>query len=233
MLSAISLAMPFARTPRVLREARLLGRVLALPPSSYPDIARNLEALGGLVRLPDAGASALGLRAPARRKLERVLTLFRLMIGPSPPPSPRIDGPGDVVKWLGPRLATLPVETFWLVLLDARGRAMAATQVAQGILTSCLVHPREVFAAAIRARAASVIVVHNHPSGDPEPSREDRALTARLSAAGRILGIPVLDHLILGHQGFVSVGLPEEAHARGLNGGQGPVTAQWSPCDDS
>lgn len=210
-----------AETRRVLRDAALLGRVLGLHPACHAQIARSLEGLGGLGCLASAGASALGLDGPAHRKLDRLLRLFDRMISRVPPPAERIERPEDVVRWLGPRLVTLPVETFWVVLLDARGRAVAATMVAQGILTSCLVHPREVFAVAIRARAASLIVIHNHPSGDPEPSAQDRALTARLCAAGRVLGIPVLDHIVVGRQGFVSVGpLPDEP-ALGVGGERG------------
>lgn len=192
-------------------DAALLGGVLGIHPSRYPRLARRLDAMGGLARLPSAGVRALALSIPAERRLERILELFDRVAGPGPPPRNRIEGPEDIVRWLRPRLATLPVETFWTVMLDARGHAFAASQVAQGILTSCLVHPREVFAAAIRARAASVVVVHNHPSGDPEPSEEDRALTGRLYAAGKILGIPVLDHVVLGRRGFVSVTPLEEA----------------------
>jgi len=95
-------------------------------------------------------------------------------------------------------LADLDREQFWVLLLDTKNRVIGANQVAVGTLDACLVHPREVFKAAVAASAASIIVLHNHPSGDPSPSREDRELTRRLAEAGRVLGIPVLDHVVIG-----------------------------------
>ena len=90
------------------------------------------------------------------------------------------------------------VEEFWLLLLDGKHRVTGASMVSRGTLTTSLVHPREVFGPAVRMGAAAVIVCHNHPSGDPEPSPEDLQVTRRLVQGGRLLGIPVLDHLILG-----------------------------------
>ena len=90
------------------------------------------------------------------------------------------------------------VEHFAVLSLDAKNRARGYKVIAQGTATACLVHPREVFRAALSLGAVTLIVVHNHPSGDPTPSQEDITLTARLVEAGQILGIPVVDHLILG-----------------------------------
>lgn len=89
-------------------------------------------------------------------------------------------------------------EVFVVLLLDVRNRLIRAEVISVGTLTASLVHPREVFASAITRRAASIVVAHNHPSGDPSPSEEDIALTNRLTEVGRILGIEVLDHVILG-----------------------------------
>ncbi len=111
-----------------------------------------------------------------------------------------------MVRYLAPRLAPLPVETFWVVMLDARGRPLGESQVGLGTLSACLVHPREVFAPALRARAASVVLVHNHPSGDPAPSEEDVALTVRLAEVGDLMGIPLLDHVVVGRAGHRSIG---------------------------
>ncbi|MBI2378917.1 MAG: JAB domain-containing protein [Deltaproteobacteria bacterium] len=90
-------------------------------------------------------------------------------------------------------------------MLDARGRAIGVVMISRGTLTSSLVHPREVFAPAISARAASIILAHNHPSGDPSPSDEDFELSERLKVAGAVLGIPVVDSLVLGDDEFTSV----------------------------
>lgn len=89
-------------------------------------------------------------------------------------------------------------EYFWAVLLDGRNRVIGVDEVAVGTMTAALVHPRELFKAAILANSAALIVVHNHPSGDPEPSSEDIALTRRLIEAGDIIGIKVIDHVVLG-----------------------------------
>ena len=102
------------------------------------------------------------------------------------------------------RLSSLPVEVFLAVLVDVKHRPVREERVSVGVLDGSLIHPREVFAAAVRERAAAVILVHNHPSGDPVPSPEDREVTRRLRSAGWILGIPVLDHVIVGDGTFFS-----------------------------
>ena len=94
-------------------------------------------------------------------------------------------------------LGSLPREEFWAVYTDAKHRPIAAHMVSRGTLTCSLVHPREVYGPAISLAAANVVLVHNHPSGDPEPSPEDREITRRLVAAGHLLGIPVLDHIVI------------------------------------
>jgi DNA repair protein RadC len=114
-------------------------------------------------------------------------------------PGEPITASGDVFRHFHARLAGLRQERFYVVLLDGKGRLMREVRVSEGTLTASLVHPREVFRCVIREAAASVILVHNHPSGDPEPSPEDVALTARLRAAGDLLGIRVLDHVVIGH----------------------------------
>jgi DNA repair protein RadC len=96
-------------------------------------------------------------------------------------------------------------EHFVAFMLDARNRVLARETISIGTLSASLVHPREVFAPAIERRAAALIVVHNHPSGDPEPSADDLALTRRLTQAGILLGIEVLDHLVIGHGSYVSL----------------------------
>lgn len=121
--------------------------------------------------------------------------------------------PGQEVHFLRPQaVADHLLETscrahgefFWGLALDAQGALLHSYRVSQGTLTSSLVHPREVFVPALLHRAASLIVAHNHPSGDPEPSSDDRATTRRLERAGRLLGVPLLDHVVLGAGCFVS-----------------------------
>lgn len=101
-------------------------------------------------------------------------------------------------------VSDFPVEVFMAVLLDVKNRRMLDVCVSAGILNGSLIHPREVFAPALRERAASVLLIHNHPSGDPSPSAEDREVTKRLRDAGGIVGIGVLDHVIIGDGSFFS-----------------------------
>jgi DNA repair protein RadC len=121
----------------------------------------------------------------------------------------RIDEPlrsaARVARLMEPELRGLEQETFHVLLLDAKHRLKGREMVSQGTLTASLVHPREVFRPAIRLSAAAVVVVHNHPSGDPEPSAEDLGATRRLLEASRLLGIPLLDHVVIGDGAHVSL----------------------------
>lgn len=114
--------------------------------------------------------------------------------------------PAEVALMLRPILGQEPVEVFVVLLLSGKHRVTGYAEVSRGTLTSSLVHPREVFGPALREAAAAIIVAHNHPSGDPEPSAEDVAVTKRLRDAGRLLGVPLLDHVIVGAaDAFVSM----------------------------
>jgi DNA repair protein RadC len=112
--------------------------------------------------------------------------------------------PRDVRAAFAARLQDLAVEEFHVAILDAQHRLDRDITVSRGVLDASLVHPREVFREAIAERAAALILVHNHPSGDPTPSAEDRLVTEQLVAAGRLLGIPVHDHVIIGRGRYVS-----------------------------
>ena len=96
-------------------------------------------------------------------------------------------------------------EEFHIVTLDTKNQVLDTHCITVGTLDASLVHPREVFRAAIKDAASSIILVHNHPSGDPTPSREDIAVTQRLTESGKTLGIDVLDHVVLGRSGSVSI----------------------------
>jgi DNA repair protein RadC len=113
--------------------------------------------------------------------------------------------PGQVFHHYGQRLRREKKEHFLILLLDGKNRLIREVPVSVGSLNQSLVHPREVFSPAVRDSAAAVILVHNHPSGDPAPSREDLEITRRLRQAGETLGIRVLDHIIIGHDTYVSL----------------------------
>jgi DNA repair protein RadC len=111
----------------------------------------------------------------------------------------RVRAPGDAANLLRDRVRGLEEEVFWVLLLNARNRLKTEPQeITRGILDASLIHPREVFRRAIRHASAAVIVAHNHPSGDPTPSAEDLSVTRQMIEAGKVVGIPVLDHVILG-----------------------------------
>ena len=112
--------------------------------------------------------------------------------------------PQDGAAFLMPRLRYATKEQFLVILLNSKNKVIGKELVSEGSLTNSVVHPREVFLPAILQHAASICVAHNHPSGDPMPSIEDRQLTAVLLAAGQTLGIPLLDHLIIGDGAYYS-----------------------------
>jgi DNA repair protein RadC len=119
---------------------------------------------------------------------------------------PRIRSPRDAWNLVKDAFEDQPAEVFGVILLDAQHCSLfpAAVEVTRGILNSSLVHPREVFARAIVERAAAIVLVHNHPSGDPTPSIEDRLVTQQLVAAGNLLDLPVHDHIIVGRGRYTS-----------------------------
>lgn len=109
--------------------------------------------------------------------------------------------PEDVYNAVADVLGTETKEVFCVLHMDVRRRLLSVCHAGEGVLSACLVHPREVFCGAILSCAASIVVVHNHPSGDPSPSPQDMDLYKRLLLAGEILGIPVEDFVIIGHHG--------------------------------
>jgi DNA repair protein RadC len=112
--------------------------------------------------------------------------------------------PGQVFDYFHHEFRDSRKEHFLALLLDGRNRIIRRVQISEGSLNQSIVHPREVFHPAVRESAAAVILVHNHPTGDPAPSQEDIAITRRLKEAGDIMGIRVLDHIIIGDGEYVS-----------------------------
>jgi DNA repair protein RadC len=115
-----------------------------------------------------------------------------------------LDRPWDAASALMTLLQDEPAEVFAILCLTTKHRVIAYHEVSRGTLDSTLVHPRDVFQAALLANAAAIVAAHNHPSGDPTPSPDDVALTRRLVEAGDVMGIPVLDHIIIGDGRYYS-----------------------------
>lgn len=169
---------------------------------------RALEEIGlaALARAPARElAGRLGISLGDARRLSAAFALGREVERARPPRGPLLGRPDAVARIVAPELRGLRVETFLALLLDARHRLVARAEVSRGTLTSAPVHPREVFGPALRAGAAAVIVAHNHPSGDPEPSAADLDVTRRLASTGRLVGVPLLDHLVWSAGGWVSL----------------------------
>jgi len=176
-----------------------------------------LEVAARLVEVSDGSLRRLARRPPAEllradgigpTKAGRLLAAFELgarLAREERPPVQRIREPDDVARLFAGRLRDLQVEEFHLLALDSQSQVLREVLVTRGLLNSSLVHPREVFRAAIAEAAAGIIVVHNHPSGDPTPSAEDRAVTQQLAAAGRLLDVPLYDHVIIAGDRFVSL----------------------------
>lgn len=201
-----------AAGPAALEAVELLALVLDgghARPSSLVAAGRLLDAAGGLPRLGRSDADfavAMGVRW--RRAAARVRAALELGRRAATVPialaSPVRDA-GVVFEHFRGRLPQLDRERFFTLLLDGRNRLLAEVCVCEGSLTAALVHPREVFAPAIRASAAAIVLAHNHPSGDPTPSAEDQALTVRLRQAGELLGIRVLDHVVVAQGRYASM----------------------------
>jgi DNA repair protein RadC len=173
------------------------------------DVAMKLvQEHGGLAGLASKGVPELvRMKGVGRARGARILAAFEIGRRNAAAPQVRenkFKSPEDVVQRLGPALRDARQEVFKVLLLDSGHRMIRDATVSQGTLTASLVHPREVFKAAVDHLAASVILVHNHPSGEPAPSAEDRSITRQMTEAGRLMGIPVLDHVIIAAGGFFS-----------------------------
>jgi DNA repair protein RadC len=164
---------------------------------------------GSLRRLGAAEPAELrevpGIGPAGAAKIAAALELGRRLATEPASRGDRIRGPGDVFRRLGPLLRDRRQEEFWVLYLDSQNRVLSERRITVGLLNSSLVHPREVFAPAIARAAASLILAHNHPSGDPDPSPEDLDVTVQMVESGRLLGIPVRDHIVLGDTTFVSL----------------------------
>ncbi len=197
-----------------LGDAELLGILVGSGRGGQTavDLGRRLAALGGrdgaagLCRLTADDLAAVSGIGPAKAAvLLAALELGRRVATAAPGLPAKCLGPADVAPALMAEMAPLDREQFRVLLLDAKHRLMGSEVIALGGLDHVPVDPREVYKPAVRRSAAAVIVAHNHPSGDPEPSGADLDLTVRLADAGRVLGISLLDHLVIGRGAYVSI----------------------------
>ncbi|MER2597949.1 MAG: DNA repair protein RadC [Caldilineales bacterium] len=195
-----------------LSSAELLAIILRVG-SSGENVVRVAEKLlarhEGLPGLAQATVQEMcaerGMGEAKAAQVKAALELGRRLLVAAPHERPQVRAPGDAANLLMAEMSLLTQEHLRTVLLDTRNRVISIPTVYIGSLNSTSVRVGEVFREAIRTNSAAMIVVHNHPSGDPSPSPEDVQITRRLSEAGSLLSIEVLDHLVIGRQRFVSM----------------------------
>ena len=196
---------------RALSDPELLAIILRTGYSRKSALALATDGLSifaGLKNLVQAGveemSSVKGMGPVKAAQLKAALEIGRRVATISESTRPSIKGPEDAAVMVMEEMRHLDREHFCALLLNTKHQVLARETISVGTLNSSVVHPRELFKAAIKKSAAAVILVHNHPSGDPSPSREDREITRRLQDAGSIIGIEVLDHIIIGDNKFCS-----------------------------
>lgn len=195
-----------------LSEAQLLAIILRTGSSNkgVMNLAMGLlDAFKGLRNLDSASikdlSSVKGLGTAKIAQIKAAFELGKRLMGESQGNAPLFSSSSLVYSYFAPRFKNLKKEIFLCILLDTKNRLIKEVKVSEGTLTNSPIHPREAFRDAVREAAHSVIFVHNHPSGDPEPSRDDMAVTERLKSTGNIIGINVLDHIIIGDGKYVSL----------------------------
>lgn len=197
---------------RALSTAELLAIILRTGTRDENVIQLSLRLLkefGGLAGLARANATELsktkGLGPAKIAQLKAALEIGRRLTLESPDELPQVRSPADAANLVMGEMSLLEQEELRVMLLDTKNRVLSTKEVYRGSLNTSLIRVGELFKEAIRANCAGLIVLHNHPSGDPTPSPEDVAVTKQIVEAGKLLDVEVLDHLIIGWQRFVSL----------------------------
>lgn len=197
---------------RAVSTAELLAIVLrsGVPGENVLRLAERLlitfKDLPGLARASIAELTAVKGVGPAKAvEIKAALEIGRRLLTTAPEEKPRITSPADAANLLMSEMSFLDKEHLRLVLMDTRNRVLATPTIYIGSLNTSVIRIGELFRAAIKENAAAFIVAHNHPSGDPSPSPEDVAVTRQIVQAGTLLNIDVLDHIVIGHNRFVSL----------------------------
>lgn len=198
--------------PQSLSTAELLAillRVGVVGENAVQVGQRLLQSLGGLAGLQRASyeevCSQHGVGPAKAAQIKAAIELGRRLVVEAPEERPAIHGPGDAANLVQYEMSALEQEELRVILLDTRNRVMDIDSVYRGSLNSSQVRVGELFKTAVRRNCAAMIVVHNHPSGDPAPSPDDIAITRALVQAGKLLDVEVLDHLVIGRGRYVSL----------------------------
>lgn len=194
-----------------LSTAELLAIIIRTGNQTHTAVSLShaiLSHFGGLPFLADVSPRELQeMNGIGMAKAAQILAAieFSQRLSSAVEEKPIIQSPRDVARVILPRMSYLKQEVFETAILDSKSRLICMPRIYVGSLNTAIIHPREVFKPAIKNSAAAIILAHNHPSGDPEPSPADVGITERLVEAGKILGIKVLDHIIIGSGRFVSL----------------------------
>jgi DNA repair protein RadC len=169
-------------------------------------LLRDYGGLTGLSRLPfDELCSVRGMGEAKASQLKAALEMGRRLLVANPESRPTVRSPADIASLLMLEMSQLEQEILKVVLLNTKNQIIRINEVYRGTLTSSTIRVAELFRDAIRHNATSIIMVHNHPSGDPTPSPDDARVTADVFKAGKLMDIELLDHLVIGHQRFISM----------------------------
>jgi len=204
--------------PEALSNAELLAIILRTGSrkENVVNMCSRIFSEYSLKRLSQANIKQLmqihGIGAAKAAQIAAVFELARKLEGFTDEPKRKIKSPADVYSLLYPKMREHKRERLVALLLDTKNHVLREEIISIGSLNANIVHPREVFKAALMESCASVILSHNHPSGDPTPSKEDIAVTEKLVEGGKLLGIDVLDHVVIGDGRYVS--LKDEGHVR-------------------
>ncbi len=195
-----------------LSDAQLLAIMLRTGAGGKTAVGLAMEILNSFGNLRKIGSASVNelasFKGVGNAKAAQLMAAFELgkrLLGETREKCPVFSSGRDVYLHYRQFFDNRKREVFRSALLDAKNRMFKDCRISEGTLTNSLIHPREAFREAIRESAASVIFVHNHPSGDPSPSREDIAITERLADVGEIVGIKVLDHVIIGDGTYTSM----------------------------
>lgn len=204
--------------PEALSNAELLAIILrtGTQKENIINLCSRIFSEYNLKQLSQANVSKLmeihGIGTAKAAQIAAVFELARKLEGFTDEPKRKIRSPADVYSILYPKMREQKREKLVALLLDTKNQVLREEVISIGSLNANIVHPREVFKAALLESCASVILSHNHPSGDPTPSREDIAVTEKLVEGGKLLGIDVLDHVVIGDGRYVS--LKDEGYVR-------------------
>ncbi len=197
--------------PEILTTSELLAIVIGSgrPGLNAITLSKKLiEKMGGLKGLAQASLEEIenfkGLGPAKAAKIVASLELAKRLYSPALEEKIVIQSPADVNRFFYSEMCFLDKEHFKVIILNVKNVVIKVVDIAIGSLSGALVHPRELFKVVIRSNGCHIIIAHNHPSGDPSPSDEDLNLTRRLKEGALLLGIKLLDHVIIGREGFFS-----------------------------